>query len=409
MTNAVNLRDRSADFGPFEGRVWLNCAHQAPLPRCAAEAAREAVSWKQRPWELTTARFAGVPQRLREALARLTGAAPRDVILANSASYGLHLLANGISWRPGDEVLCMKGDFPSDILPWLGLERLGVVVRQLEPRGRVLGADEVEAAIGPRTRLLCLTWVHSFSGHGIDLDAVGAVCRARGVLFIANVSQALGARPLDVGTAPVDAIVCAGWKWLCGPYATGFCWLRPELRDSLVYNQSYWLSLLTSDDLGQDSLDLTLADDVGGRRYDVFGTANFFNFTAFTAAVEYLLEIGIEAVEAHDQALVDRFLAGLPGEDYDLLSPGTGPSRSTLVLISARDRARNRAIYETLAAAGIHVAFRAGSLRISPHVYNTPDDIDRALAALRPSPAPREREVPAKREREGSPRDLRSA
>ena len=95
--------------------------------------------------------------------------------------------------------------------------------------------------------------------------------------------------------------------------------------------------MLTSDDLGQDSLDLTLAEDVGGRRYDVFGTANFFNFTAFAAAVEYLLEIGIEAVEAHDQALVERFLAGLPRDGFDVLSPETGPARSTLVLISAKD------------------------------------------------------------------------
>ncbi len=98
MTDTATLRpllNRAGDFAPFEGRVWLNCAHQAPLPRCAAEAAREAVSWKERPWELTTARFTGVPQRLREALARLIGAASRDVILANSASYGLHLLANG--------------------------------------------------------------------------------------------------------------------------------------------------------------------------------------------------------------------------------------------------------------------------------------------------------------------------
>jgi selenocysteine lyase/cysteine desulfurase len=382
MTSLPALRDRSGDFGPFEGRVWLNCAHQAPLPRAAAQAAREAVSWKQRPWELTTARFNGVPERLRQALARLIGAASRDIILANSASYGLHLLANGIPWREGDEVLCMKGDFPSDILPWLGLARQGVVVRQLEPQGRVLGADEIDAAIGPRTRLVCLTWVHSFSGHGIELDAVGAVCRARGVPFVANVSQALGARPLDVSAAPVDGLVCAGWKWLCGPYATGFCWLRPELRESLVYNQNYWLSMLTSDDLGQDSLDLTLADDVGGRRYDVFGTANFFNFTAFAASIEYLLAIGIETVEAHDQALVERLLAGLPEGAFEVLSPRAGPARSTLVLIS-KDRARNRRVYEALAAAGIHVAFRAGSLRISPHVYNTPDDIDRALAALK--------------------------
>lgn len=375
-------RDAAVEFAPFEGRVWLNCAHQAPLPKVAAEAAREAVRWKERPWELTTERFTGVPQRLREALARLIAAEPGDVILANSASYGLHLIANGIDWGEGDEVLCMKGDFPSDILPWLGLARRGVEVRQLEPRGRVLSADEVAAAIGPRTRLLCTTWVHSFSGHGIDLDAIGAACRQRGVLFIANVSQALGTRPLDVGAAPVDGLVCAGWKWLCGPYATGFCWLRPDLRESLVYNQSYWLAMLTSDDLGQESLDLTLAADVGGRRYDVFGTANFFNFTALAASIEYLLGIGIEAVEAHDQALVERFLAGLPRDRFDVLSPEKGPARSTLVLISAKERARNRAIYETLAAEGIHVAFRSGSLRLSPHVYNTADDIDRALAAL---------------------------
>ncbi|MGZ8995007.1 MAG: aminotransferase class V-fold PLP-dependent enzyme [Rhodospirillales bacterium] len=353
------------------------------MPKAAAAAARDAIAWKVQPWELTTARFTGVPQRLREALSRLIGADPRDVVLANSASYGLHLIANGIDWRDGDEVLCMKGDFPSDILPWLGLARQGVRVRQLEPRGRVLAADEVAAAIGPRTRLLCTTWVHSFSGHGIDLDAIGKVCRDRGVLFVANVSQALGARPLDVAAAPVDAIVCAGWKWLCGPYATGFCWLRAELRESLVLNQNYWLAMLTSDDLGQESLDLTPAQDVGSRRYDVFGTANFFNFAPFAAAIEYLLDIGIAEVEAHDQALVDRFLAGLPRERFDVLSPETGPARSTLILISAKDRASNRAIYGSLAEAGIHVAFRAGSLRLSPHVYNTPADIDRVLAALR--------------------------
>lgn len=380
--SGAGLQDRSGDFGPFDGRVWLNCAHQAPLPGVAAAAARAAVGWKVQPWELTTDRFTGVPARLRTALARLIGADEGEVILANSASHGLHLLANGIDWRDGDEVLCMRGDFPSDILPWLGLERRGVRVRQLEPSSTVLSAAEVAAAITPRTRLLCTTWVHSFSGHAIDLDAVGTVCRQRGILFVANASQAIGARPVDVATAPVDALVCAGWKWLLGPYATGFCWIRRDLLDSLDYNQTYWLSMLTSDDLGRETLDLALATDIGARRYDVFGTANFFNFAPFAASIEYLLEIGIDAVRDHDDALVDRLIAGLPRGGFDLLSPEVGPRRSTLVFLSAKERARNREIHARLAAAGIHVAFRAGSLRIAPHIYNSPDDIDRALAVL---------------------------
>ena len=160
---------------------------------------------------------------------RLIAASADDIILANGASYGLHLIANGFRWRRGDEVLVMRGDFPSDILPWLGLERRGVTVRQLSPRGRVLESDEVEAAIGPDTRLLCLTWVHSLSGWTIELDAIGSLCRARGVTFVVNASQALGVRPIDVRRAPVDALISVGWKWLLGPYATGFCWIRPEL------------------------------------------------------------------------------------------------------------------------------------------------------------------------------------
>jgi selenocysteine lyase/cysteine desulfurase len=214
------ILDALHDFGSFEGRVWLDCAHQAPLPNIARAEAEEAVAWKAAPWELTTERFRGVPRRLKQALAQLIAAPADDIILANSASYGLHLVANGFPWRQGDEVLVMRGDFPSDILPWLGLERRGVTVRQLSPRQRVLGSEEVEAAIGPNTRLLCLTWVHSLSGWAIDLDAIGSLCRARGVAFVVNASQAVGVRPIDVRQAPVDVLISVGWKWLLGPYAT---------------------------------------------------------------------------------------------------------------------------------------------------------------------------------------------
>lgn len=374
--------DPATDFPDLDGRVWLNCAHQSPLPSLARIEAEEAVAWKAAPWEMTTERFAGVPRRLKQAVGRLINAAPEEVILTNSASYGLHLIANGFPWRAGDEVLVMRGDFPSDILPWVGLERRGVTVRQLSPRGRVMEPDEIEAAIGPSTRLLCLTWVHSLSGWAIDLEAIGAICRARGVSFVVNGAQAVGVRPVDVSSAPVDVLVSVGWKWLLGPYATGFCWVCPELLAKLQYNQTYWLSMLTADDLGREQLDLTLRVDPGAARYDVFATANFFNFKPWAASVEYLLRCGIEAARRHDQTLVQRLIDGLDRRKFKFTSPEAGPRRSTLVFIEPRQRGRAEEIYRALQAERVHVAFRAAALRFSPHLYNTPEDIDRALLAL---------------------------
>jgi len=372
----------ASNFGPFDGKVWLNCAHQGPLPRVAVRAAEEAIGWKVAPFHLTTPRFAEIPRRLREALGELIGAPADDVILANGASYGLHLLANGIPWRAGDEVLLMKGDFPSDILPWLALEKRGVRIQFIEPRERVIQADELKAAITPATRLLCTTWVHSLSGYAIDLEALGTICRARGVLFVANCSQAIGARPLDVSKAPVDAITSVGHKWLVGPYATGFCWIRPELRETLEINKAYWLSMLTADDLGKENIEVGLRSDLGARKYDVFATANFFNFMPWTASVRLVLEKGVENLRDHDQRLVSRLIDGLDPGRFDLLSPRDAPRRSTLVYISRKDRGRNKETYDALSAAGIHVAFRAGSLRIAPHFYNGDNDIDRALSVM---------------------------
>jgi len=371
------------DFGPFGDRVWLNCAHQGAIPRVAARAAEQAIQWKIAPFPLTTERFGEVPWRLRDALGRLIGSPADDVILANSASYGLHLIANGLPWRGGDEVLLMKGDFPSCILPWLGLESRGVKARFMEPRERVIQADELEAAITPATRLLCVTWVHSLSGYAADLGALGAVCRARDVIFVANCSQAIGARPLNVSEVPVDALTCVGFKWLCGPYGTGFCWIRPDIRDTLRVNKAYWLSMQTADDLGKENAEPALLTGLGARKYDVFGTANFFNYMPWTASIEYILEKGVDVIREYDQKLVSRFIAGLDRDTFDVLSPEeAGDRRSTLVFVSHRRRDRNPAVYDLLREKGIYVAYRAGSLRIAPHLFNTETDIDRALAAL---------------------------
>jgi cysteine desulfurase/selenocysteine lyase len=320
------------EFECEEHSVWLNTAHQGRLPKRAARALAEAVQWKLHPDLLASAeRFAAVPTRLRTALARLLGAHEDEVVLANSASYGLHLIANGLELGPGDQVLVAANDFPSDILPWLMLRDRGVEVRLVEPKDEVLTADEVEASLGDGTRVLCLTWVHSFSGRVVDLDAVGRLCRRRGVWFVVNGSQAVGAMPIDLGAVPVDALVSVGFKWLCGPYGTGVCWLRPELFDALRPTKLYWLSAFTADDLAASSFDLESITPRRTGRFDVFGTANFFNFVPFTAAVELLLELGIDDVAAYVDGLVVRLLAGLDRARFRLLS--REDSRSPLVVL----------------------------------------------------------------------------
>jgi len=368
------------EFELEDSSVWLNTAHQGRLPRRAALALAEAVRWKLHPEMLATSeRFSEVPSRLRRALARVLGAREDEVVLANSASYGLHLVANGLDLGTGDEVVVAANDFPSDILPWLSLRDRGVEVCMIEPEDEVLTPDEVEAALTDRTRVVCLTWVHSFSGRVVDLGGVGRACRSRGAWFVVNGSQAVGAMPIDVHGLPVDAVVSAGFKWLCGPYGTGVCWLRPELFDALRPTKLYWLSALTADDLAAPSLDLESITPRRTGRLDVFGTANFFNHVPFIAALELLLELGIDEVAAYVDGLVVRLLAGIDRARFRLVSGED--VRSPLVVVEPLREASGE-VWERLAAAGVHVAHRRGRIRISPHLYNTPDEIDRALELL---------------------------
>lgn len=369
------------DFGPFEGRIWLNCAHQGPLPRVASEAAQEALSWKIAPIHLTDDLFTSLPLQMKEALGRLVGVPATDIILGNSTSYGLHLLANGLPWQAGDEILLVAGDYPADILPWLDVQRRGVRLRFLRPQTPSVQAEELASALTPMTKVFCTTWVNSFSGSSLDVHVLGAVCRAHQVLFVVNGSQGVGARPLDLSHTPIDALTSCGFKWLCGPYATGFCWIRPDVRERLDYNQAYWLTMQAGRDLNQ-MREYTVRTDLGASKYDVFCPANFLNIKPWLASVNYLVAQGIEQIAQYNARLVTRFIEGVNVDHYTLLSPREGSEQSTLILLSHRQPERNPAIYAALRQAGIDLALREGQLRFSPHLYNTADEIDRTLQIL---------------------------
>ena len=223
--------------------------------------------------------------------------------------------------------------------------------------------------------------MNSFSGGAIDLEGIGQACRKEGVLFVVNGSQAVGARALDVRTTPIDALVSCGFKWLCGPYGTGFAWMRPELLASLRVNQLYWLAMQRG--RGLDRMrEYQLRDDLGAYRYDVFCPASFFNVLPWTASVSYLVDQGIERIETYDQDLVSRTIEDLDREKYEILSPDSGPERSTLIFVTHREPVRNQDLHRLLAEEGIDVSLREGNLRISPHLYNTEPEIAALLDVL---------------------------
>jgi selenocysteine lyase/cysteine desulfurase len=366
-------------FGPFEGRAWLNTAHQGPLPRTAVGAARTAAQMKATPHRIPDEAFTELPERLRGLLAQLVGGSTQEIILGDSTSHGMHLLANGLKFQPGDEVLLVDGDYPATVLPWLRLADHGVLARWLHPDAGALTANQVTAAITPRTRVLAVTWVDSFTGHATDLHALGQACRDAGILSVVNASQAIGARPLDVASTPIDAVVSCGYKWLCGPYGTGFTWLHADLLAQLRPQQAYWLAMQAGRGLDQ-MRDHTLRDDLGVRAFDMFCPARFLEVLPWTAALELILHTGPDVIAAHNELLVDMLLAGLDHR-YRLVSPPSGPSRSTLVVLDRIDGTAKR-MHQQLTAAGVDTAYREGNLRLSPHLFNTADDITRALDVL---------------------------
>lgn len=367
------------DFGPFDGRIWFNCAHQGPMPRSAVAAALRAVRERTCPYLIQDDDFISVPRLLKDSLAQLIGARAEDIILGNSASYGLHALRNGLTWRAGDEVLVVQGDFPATIYPWLGLKEFGVRVRLLTPRGSCLSTGELASETTSSTRVLCVSWVNSLNGSVLDLSAIGEMCRERGIIFALNGSQGVGAFPIDVERQPIDALVSCGYKWLCGPYGTGFCWIKPELRNQLRPNQTYWLPQVWQK---HELTDYTWKEERDSAAFDVFCTANFLNFMPWQASVDYLLRIGVPAIETHNRTLVEKLIGGLNRDKFHLISPETGASLSAIVVLSHVRRERNSDIHSTLGRAGIDIALRSDNLRFSLHLYNSLDEVSRAIAIL---------------------------
>lgn len=362
-----------------EDVVWLDTAHQGPLPRRAARAASRALGWKLDPSRLPDAEFFEAPERLRGLLASLLGSSPEELVIGDSASHGLHLLAEGLDLTTKDEVVVVEDDFPATVLPWLPLRERGIQVRMLARRAG-LTLEAISEALTPRTQVLCVTWVDSFSGHVLPVEALGRLCRRREVLLILNATQGVGVRPLAVGPSGAHAVCSSGYKWLCGPYGTGFCWITADLLPRLSSRRRYWLPRARAGGLEGLAGVLDAPAPAGARQHDTFGTASFFNVLPWIAALEYLGDIGIERLAAHNRSLVSSLRRAVADAGYTVHSR---EGRSSPFLVYSLPAGQDPAAHvERLRGEGIHVSVRKGRLRVSPHIHNDEEDVSRFRAAL---------------------------
>ncbi len=237
------------------------------------------------------------------------------------------------------------------------------------------------AALTPRTRLLALDWVSYTTGVRIDLTALGELAHRHGSLFLVDGTQGVGALELDVHALPVDVLVVAAYKWLLGPYSTGFAYLTPEVQDRLDLPVVNWLTVEGSeafDSLPTDQFALPKTAKV----FDVPATANFLNLYALDASLEFVQRAGVRTVTEHCTRLLDHLAEGVLRRGLRL-SAAAGPERrSTILCFQADSPELTRKLFDRLTAQHVAVSLRHGMIRVSPYLYNTASDIDRVLETL---------------------------
>jgi cysteine desulfurase/selenocysteine lyase len=376
------MADYRADFADFEGVSYLNAALQGPLPLISVNASKMALEWKKLPHQLPDEAYFGLPDRVRAAAARLIGGAPDEIAITTGASGGLIAVALGMEFKPGDEVLVARGEFPAHFTTWLPLEETeGIHVKRVVPRERFLTADDFIAQIGPRTRLISTSLVRFDNALRLDAKRLSDACHSAGAHLLLDASQCAGAMPIDVRALGADFLVAAGYKWLLSPYGTGFFWLRRELIERMRPAPCYWMGLDGADkfhSLSVERLNFTPT----ARRWDSPETGSFTNLAAMEASLEYLLQVGVESVWKHNNTLIEQIIERLPRDRCVLASPGESEQRGPFVCVAARQPGASGELHKKLNEAHVFVSLREDALRIAPHLYNTERDIARLISIL---------------------------
>jgi cysteine desulfurase/selenocysteine lyase len=372
-----NLLSYRTEFPVARNLIYLNHAAVGPLVRPAAAAIQWLTQDSLQYGALHYSQWLATYDGLRRAAARLVNGSPEEIALVKNTSEGIATVALGLDWRPGDRVVAFEEEFPANQNPWRRLASKGVRIEWLSAADPLDRIDQ--AARG--ARLLAISFVQYLTGYRANLEAIGEICRSRGVLYFVDAIQGLGAFPLDVQTAHIDALAADGHKWLLGPEGCGVLYISREMQARVEPVEFGWTNVAAFNDYESDygNRDMTLRADAG--RYEC-GTLNTAGCYGLRAAIEFLLEVGVDKIAAAVQALGDQIDAGARRRGYEVISERT-PSSGAGIVSFRKPGENSAAVVARLRENGILVSQRAGWVRASPHFYIAPEEIEKMVELLR--------------------------
>jgi selenocysteine lyase/cysteine desulfurase len=355
---------------------YLNHAAVSPLPLSTLQAVETQLRDVHENGSVNFQDWLSTKEQARRLLAGLLGAKPEQVAFVRNTSDALSTVANGFTWRQGDNIVTFRGEFPSNIYPWLRIrDAFGVEVRMCEERGGRIDFEDLAKLIDRHTRIVTISQVQFASGFRMVLERLGRLARQHDALLVADTIQALGVVPIDVEAELVDVAAGASHKWLMAPEGVGYLYLSDRARERIQPTLVGWISVPQPEDyqnFEQGWREGTLAWETGT------GPASLMY--GLRASLELLTGLGVAQNAAYLEQLTDHLCERLAGGTYEVVSSRAAGEKSQIVCI--RGVMPAMAVYAHLKKQNIITAPRGDRVRIAPHIYNTPEEIEAMVAAL---------------------------
>src|ERR1700752_2344740 len=358
--------------------VYLNHAAVSPPPTTTIQAVEAQLKDVHENGSLNFLSWLEVKERARGLLAELLGARAEQVAFVRNTSDGLSTVANGLTWKPGDNIVTFRREFPSNIYPWLRLRNaFGVEVRMCEEQEGRIDLHELEGLADQNTRIIAISHVQFASGFRTDLERLGRLARKHDALLVVDVIQSLGVIPIDVNAQLVDVAAGAGHKWLLSPEGVGYLYLSDRARERIQPTLVGWISGPNPEDYSN----FEQGWNRGALAWET-GTGPASLLYGFKASLELLTAHGAERIAQYLEELTDQLCEGLKGKRYEVVSSRAAGEKSQIVCIRNLDGTSAMSLYHQLNARNIVTAPRGDRLRIAPHFYNTATEVDELVKAL---------------------------